>query len=62
MRPLAGLIDRTDTDLARVDLVLSGAVAGFVAELEHQCLYKHAPTGRNAALSFCYDGFGHDAP
>ena len=38
-----------------------GPVAGFMAELEHQCLYKHAPTGRNAAQSFCYDGFGHDA-
>ena len=62
MRPLAGLIDRTDTDLARVDLETVGAVVGFMAELEHQCLYKRAPTGRNAALSFCYDGFGHDAP
>ena len=39
-----------------------GAITGFVAELEHQCLYKHAPTRRNAAQSFCYDGFGHDAP
>jgi hypothetical protein len=28
---------------------LAVAVVGFVAELEHQCLYKHAPTGRNAA-------------
>ena len=58
----AGLVDRADTDLARVDLEMFGAVVGFVVELEHQCLYRHAPTGRNAAQSFCYDGFGHDAP
>jgi hypothetical protein len=38
-----------------------GAITGFVAELEHQCLYKHAPTGRQAAQYFTYDGFGHDA-
>ena len=30
---------------------LAVAVVGFVAELEHQCLYKHAPTRRNAALA-----------
>ena len=61
-RIAAGLVDRADTDLARVDLETVGAVVGFMAELEHQCLYKHAPTRRNAAQSFCYDGFGHDAP
>jgi hypothetical protein len=60
-RIAACLVDRADTDLARVDLEMFGAVVGFVVELEHQCLYRHAPTGRNAAQSFCYDGFGHDA-
>jgi hypothetical protein len=33
-----------------------GPVAGFVAELGHQCLYKRAPTGRNAALFFAMIG------
>ena len=31
----AGLVDRTDKDLTRVDLEMVGPVVGFVAELEH---------------------------
>jgi hypothetical protein len=31
-----------------------------VAELEHQLTQTW--TGRNAAQSFCYDGFGHRQP
>jgi len=48
----ADLVDRPDTDLAGIDLEMVGPVVGFVAELEHPCLYKHARTGRNAAQSF----------
>ena len=32
-RIAAGLVDRTETDIAAVDLEMIGAVAGFVAEL-----------------------------
>jgi hypothetical protein len=35
-RIAAGLVDRADTDLARADLEMVGAVVGFAAELEHQ--------------------------
>jgi hypothetical protein len=49
---LVGAVDRADADFAAIHLEMFGAIAGFVAELEHQCLYKHAPQGRQADSVF----------